>query len=316
MTWPAPRLKGVLVSGFPSPRLDERAVSSPEILERLRWTQYEIDVDPAVAHESLDRFEEELTRVFTRRRKTVLDLLEGEPWDLFFAHVMETDRLYHFMWQYLSEPGSARGQFVLDFLSQVDRFVGEVAERVDRKAELLVMSDHGFCALKYETQVNRWLRQQGWLDHADAPERMFKAVKPGSRAVSLVPGRIHLLTKFFWERGTVGDIEARGLRDEIVAALRRWKHPETGEAVCARVMTREEAFQGHYTDRAPDIIIDPTDGYDLKAKLGEGDLFEKDTLSGMHTFGDAMLLTGKGLGEVAEAGEVAEVGAAVAGTVL
>ena len=39
----------------------------------------------------------------------------------------------------------------------------------------------------------------------------------------------------------------------------------------------------------PDIIIDPHDGYDLKAGLKKSQIFESGPLSGMHTFYDAML---------------------------
>ena len=316
MTYPAPKLNGLLVSGFLAPQLDERAVSNPDILRKLRWTQYEIDIDPAVAHESLDRFQEDLTRVSTRRWKTALELMDSEPWELFFLHVMETDRLSHFMWQFLREPDSPRGRFVLDFFSKIDEFIGQVAERLDKRSEMFVMSDHGFCELKYEVQVNRWLKAEGYLDYENDPAKMFRAVKPGSRAVALAPGRIHLLTKFFWEQGSVGDIDFASLRDEIMGKLREWKHPETGEPICNQVLTRDEAFSGPYTQRAPDIVIDPTDGYDLKARLGDGEMFEKGVLSGMHTYHDAMLVTGKGLSDVAEADSVTEVGAALARRLL
>ena len=77
-------------------------------------------------------------------------------------------------------------------------------------------------------------------------------------------------------------------------------------------MRREEAFQGPYAHMGPDIIIDPNDGYDLKAKLGDGELFERGVLNGMHTYHDAMLLTSKGLAEVAQAEDVPQVGARLA----
>ena len=187
-----------------------------------------------------------------------------------------------------------------------------MVERAGRNVELLVMSDHGFCDLKWETQLNRWLRAEGYLDCEADPARMFRAVKPGSRALALVPGRIHLLTKFFWERGAVSDVDRRGLREEIMAKLREWKHPETGEPVCKEVLTREEAFSGPHTERAPDIVIDPCAGFDLKAKLSEGELFERSALNGMHTYHDAVLAASKGLGDVAGSQSVTEVGAAIA----
>ena len=313
LTYPAPTVNGLLVSGFLAPRLDERAVSSPEVLRKLRWTQYEIDVDPATAHRSLDEFQKAITRVGARRQATALELMQSEPWDFFFVHVMETDRINHFMWSQQHEPDSPGGRFFFDFYGKIDEFIGKVVERLDRRTELLILSDHGFCDVKWEVQLNRWLRAEGYLDYDQAPgDRMFRAVKPGSRAVSLVPGRIHLLTKWGWEIGSVTDMGYESLRAEIVGKLKDLKHPDTGEAVCGRVLTRQEAFSGTHVERAPDIVIDPADGYDLKAKLGDGELFERGIICGMHTYDDAMLLTGPRLGDVAKAASITEAGARVA----
>ncbi len=312
MTYPAPRVNGLLVSGFLAPRLDEKAVSSPEVLRKLRWTMYEIDVDPAVAHRSLDEFQEELTRVSTRRRQTALELMDSEDWDLFFVHVMDTDRMGHFMWKFQHEPQSPRGKYFFDFFGKIDEFIGQVVERLDKGTQLLILSDHGFCDLKWEVQLNRWLRAEGYLDYENDPERMFKAVKPGSRAVALVPGRIYLLTRRRCEIGSVSEMDYESLRAEIMERLKELKDPDTGEPVCNRIMTREEVFDGPYLSRAPDIAIDPRDGYDLKAKLGEGELFERGVLNGMHTYHDAMLLTGPALADVSRATSVTEAGALLA----
>ena len=312
MTYPAPKVNGLLVSGFLAPKLDERAVSSPDVLRKLRWTMYEIDIDPSVPHRSLDEFQKDLTRVSTRRQETALELMENEEWDLFFVHVMDTDRINHFMWTFQHEPESPRGRFFLDFYSRIDEFIGRVADRLDKRTELLILSDHGFCDLKWEVQLNRWLRAKGYLDYENKPDRMFQAVKAGSRAVSLVPGRIYLLTKWRSEIGSVSDMDYEPLRTELMDRLAELKDPETGQAVCNKIMRREEVFSGTYADRAPDILIEPHNGYDLKAKLGDGELFERGVLNGMHTYSDAMLLTSKGLAQVSKATNVTEAGAQLA----
>ena len=312
MTWPAPKVNGILVSCFLAPKLDERAVSSPDVLQKLRWTMYEIDIDPAVAHRSLDQFQTDLMRVSTRRWDTALQLMQNEQWDLFFLHVMDTDRINHFMWKFQHDPESPRGRFFLDFYSTVDRHIAQVAERLPKGVELLILSDHGFCELKREVQLNRWLRAEGYLDYENDPALMYKAVKPGSRALALVPGRLYLLTKYRCEMGTVSDIHYEQLRAELIEKLRHLKDPDTGEPVCNKVLTREQAFSGPYSDRAPDIIVDPRDGYDLKAKLGEGEVFERGAINGMHTYHDAMLLTTRGLTSISQATNVAEAGALLA----
>ena len=56
----------------------------------------------------------------------------------------------------------------------------------------------------------------------------------------------------------------------------------------------------------------PEDGYDLKAALGEGGLFGRTHISGMHTYHDAMLLASPNLPELALAEDIREAGARVA----
>ncbi len=315
MTYPAPQVNGFLVSGFLAPQLDERAVSSEAVLQQLGDLDYEIDIDPTIAAEAPERFRQDLQRVSEARQKTILSLLgQEEEWDLFFAHVMDTDRLHHFMWP-TGEGGSAEG-FFYDFYRKLDEFLGEVVDAIGGEQNLLICSDHGFCELKWEVQLNRWLKNQGYLDYENAPQKGYKAIKDGSRAVSLVPGRVYILHESRWDRGVVTDKEYEPLRREIMDKLRAITHPETGEVVCRQVMKREEVFSGPYAEQGPDIIIDPCDGYDLKAKLGAGHMFEKGPRTGMHTYGDAMLLTGSNLRSISKAEDIAEVGARVAKYVL
>jgi predicted AlkP superfamily phosphohydrolase/phosphomutase len=165
-------------------------------------------------------------------------------------------------------------------------------------------------------QLNRWLKAEGYLDYENALEKGYKAIRPGSRAVSLVPGRIYILTESKWAGGAVTAAGYDALRKELMGKLRDLRHPETGEAVCKQVLSKEDAFFGPYTDSAPDIVCDPCNGFDLKAKLGEGHIFEKGPRSGMHTYDDAMLLAGRGLRSVAEANDIAEVGRYVADYIL
>ncbi len=312
MTYPPPDVKGFMVSGFLAPKLDERAVSRPEVLERLRKTNYEIDIDPGVAVESPERFKADLDRVSRARQDTALALLSGDDeWDFFFLHVMDTDRINHFLWRGM-RGAAPEDDYFWDFYRRIDDFLGRVVETLGGDDDLLVCSDHGFCELRWEVQLNRWLKNQGYLDYDNDPTKGFKAIQPGSRALSLVPGRIHILREDRWDSGAVSDKEYEPLRREIMDKLRAVRHPETGDVVCKQVMRKEEVFDGPFADDAPDIVIDPCNGYDLKAKLGAGHLFEKGPRSGMHTYDDAMLLTGRNLRGVARAGDISEVGRLVA----
>ncbi|KPK65649.1 MAG: hypothetical protein AMK73_02345 [Planctomycetes bacterium SM23_32] len=315
MTYPAPKVSGFMVSGFLAPQLDERAVSSQGVLDQLQGMKYEIDIDPSTPAQDPERFKEDLKRVSEARQRAALSLLgQEQEWDFFFLHVMDTDRLHHFAWH---EAAAGRDlAFFWDFYKKLDDFLGKVVSTLGDEANLMLCSDHGFCTLKWEVQLNRWLKNQGYLEYENAPQMGYKAIKEGSRAVSLVPGRIYILREGQWDKGVVTDKEYEPLRKELMDKLRTVTHPETGDVVCKQVMKKEELFEGPHADAAPDILVDPCDGYDLKAKLGAGHLFEKGPRTGMHTYENAMLLVGRNLSGIAAAGNIAEVGRLAAKHVL
>ena len=168
----------------------------------------------------------------------------------------------------------------------------------------------------------RWARSQGkprWRGHLAGVDSVRDVVR-GAPDLGISTLTMYAFSSDNWKRprGEVSRLFwllrefCRRERAELIEKLKTLKDPDTGQAVCNKVMKREEVFSGNYADRAPDIIIDPHDGYDLKARLGEGELFERGVLNGMHTYSDAMLLAGKGLEKLAAAGNITEAGAHLA----
>jgi len=275
-TFPPPAVNGLLVSGFLAPRL-EGAVHPPHWVERLREWGYRLDVDPLKARESLDHLRGDLLDGLAGRERAFEGLCDAEPWDLFVLHVMETDRINHFMWRFLETPQEPHGAFFRDFYRRLDAFIGRIADRLDDDTAFILLSDHGFCATVKEVQVNRWLARRGYLRADGDPAQGFAGVR--GEAVALVPGRIYLLD------GGAGEV-----RERLIADLRAWRDPETGRPICAEVQPREALFSGPCLEAAPHIVCHPTDGYDLKAALGPGEVFTSSPICGMHTRHDAALL--------------------------
>ena len=75
----------------------------------------------------------------------------------------------------------------------------------------------------------------------------------------------------------------------IKAKLLEFRDPASGEPVIDKVLLREEIYSGNYVKNAPDIIAHPKNGYDLKASLDCKQIFTQSSLTGMHTYGDAMI---------------------------
>ena len=293
VTFPPRAVNGILIGGFLSPKL-ERAVYPPEKTALIQSLGYRIDTDAWLARESKDKLFGDVEDCLERRRRTLLHLMDNEPWDFFQCHIMETDRLYHFSWAQYEQDDPAYAPQFYKVIHQIDDLLGEVLQRVEQNgAQLMVLSDHGFCTIKYEVYVNYWLEQKGWLALPDPkPERvMLKDVGPQCQVYSLDPGRVFINLEGREPQGTVPRSEYETWCDRVArAAMAELIDPETGEPMLEKVIRRQEIYAGPGLDRAADLILVPRYGYDLKGAFGKESLtFHGEALVGMHTYDDAMI---------------------------
>jgi predicted AlkP superfamily phosphohydrolase/phosphomutase len=216
--------------------------------------------------------------------------MENEDWDFFMTHFMGTDRINHFLWEHMERGEEPYASAFIEYYRKIDGILGELSRRVDGKTTLLVLSDHGFCTLKKEVYVNRWLIDAGWLVFDAGSDQAIKEIDERSRAFSLDPGRIYVNLRGREPRGNVepGE-EYEAVRTELVEGLSGMTDPESGESVIERVVKREEIYSGDSFDSAPDLVAVPRRGYDLKGALNKTALTHKGELVGMHTFDDAFL---------------------------
>jgi predicted AlkP superfamily phosphohydrolase/phosphomutase len=275
IAYPPEPLNGVMISGFLCTQLEE-GVYPPELLPTLQRINYIIDADPARAYTDPEGFLVELRSALEGRRHLTWHLLEREPWDFFLLHIMETDRLHHFFWDAKDDPRHPHHRDFWSFYEELDRFVGELLERLPAECELMLLSDHGFCSLEYEVELNLFLRQRGFLRFGNGAPADLSQLHPSSRAFGLIPGRLYITDK------------AERTRQELIAALHELKDPQ-GRPVIARVWQREEIYSGTQLPRAADLIAVPYNGFDLKARLNAQQLFVKSAIQGMHTGDDAFL---------------------------
>jgi predicted AlkP superfamily phosphohydrolase/phosphomutase len=74
-----------------------------------------------------------------------------------------------------------------------------------------------------------------------------------------------------------------GLCDELVDRLEALRDPETGAHVVRRAHRRENLYSGPYVERAPDIILDLHDGYNItNAFFADDYVTPRDELRGCH----------------------------------
>jgi predicted AlkP superfamily phosphohydrolase/phosphomutase len=288
VTYPPRAVNGYLVSGFDAPRLG--GATYPDTLApRLKTQDYEIDIDPWKARENLDNLYPDLVRVFEARVNAFFNLYKEKKWDFAILHIMETDRLYHFMWEHM-EQGHPKyaGQF-MDFFALVDAFFGRLQKELGDEVTIVVMSDHGFCTLKKEVYLNRFLEDKGYLAYRPGEAKGLGDIDPArTRAFTLDPGRVFINLKGREAEGCVAPDKYLELRSEIQAALLGLTDGE-GNKVVKEVFTKDQIYHGPNLDCAADLVVNPVDGYDPKGAFGKPALTGKGPIVGMHTYDNAML---------------------------
>lgn len=290
LTYPPRVVNGILIGDFLAPSVDKVAYPA-EVSQRLKAWRYRIDTDPWLARESKEKLLTDVNETFDRRVETMFHLMAEEDWDFFQCHIMETDRLFHFLWEQMELNDPLYAPQFLAFIEKMDRMLGDVMGRLDEATTLVVLSDHGFCTLDKEVYVNTWLAQRGWLKLQGADPKSLSDMSPDSVAYSLDPGRLFINLKGREKDGRVepGE-EYEQWRATIAADALELTDPDTGRHMFQRVLRREEVYAGPLLKQAADLILVPYNGFDPKGAFNKPALtFKGPALVGMHTYDDAAL---------------------------
>ena len=300
VTFPPGRDVQRMVGGFLSPGVDKAAYPD-DLRETLEGLEYRIDVDAKLGHdENKEAFIEDAHETLDARFEAFKHYVEADDWDLFFGVFMTTDRVNHFLFEHYEEGGEYDEEF-LAFYEKVDRYLGELRGMLDEQTTMVVASDHGFTTLDHEVKCNVWLEQNGWLSYEDDDHEGLGDISDETEAYSLIPGRFYVNLEGREPRGTVPREEYESVRDELEAELEALEGPD-GRKVADRVVTGEEAFRGDHDDIAPDLVVVPNHGFDLKSGFKGGDeVFDVGPRNGMHSFDNACLFVDDDSARIADA---------------
>ncbi len=148
LSYPPDKTNGVIISGIDTPSRLSNYTHPPELKEKLKEFDYDIEVS---GMKGLEDIPNEAVRILDARLKTARHLIK-EEFDFFVVLFRASDVVQHFAW------GT---DYVKDVYMKIDEFIGEVQERDD--CELIVMSDHGHEKVDKAFNVNTWLEQEGYL---------------------------------------------------------------------------------------------------------------------------------------------------------
>jgi len=299
-TYPARPLNGVLVAGFVAP-IFERSVYPSSLIPWLQSKNYRVDVDAEQGRRDRDLLMRDLFETLNIREEVMLSLMESVPWDLLVGVITGTDRLHHFFFDAADDPGHPRHSDFTAYYSRIDAFIGRLVERLGNRAHLVLLSDHGFAQLKTQVNVNSLLQKLGYLRYTRPDPSSLEHVHPSSRAFALEPGRVYLNRRERFRNGVLDEAESCATAQRLKAELEEIRVADVDDqsageqfppedALFLEVAPKDELYSGDSARFAPDLVLIPGKGYDLKATIGAPDLSGKDIFTGTHTHDDAFLI--------------------------
>ena len=289
VTFPPQRTVQRMVSGYLSPDVD-KASHPEELRQYLTESGYTLSVNAKLGHKDDKReFIDHARQTLDGRATAFSRYIERDDWDLFVGVFTAPDRINHFLWADYEEKGPYREE-MLEFYGALDEYIGEFRTALPDDVTLVVGSTHGFTRLRYDVYCNEWLEREGWLSYDDDNHGALSDIDDDTRAYSLVPGRFYLNVEGREPNGVVAESEYEAVRSELQAELEAWEGPN-GKPVAKRVVERETVFRGDHDEIAPDLVVIPHDGFDLKSGFRPHDtVFDTEgPRTGMHTFEDAAL---------------------------
>ena len=286
-TFPVRPMNGVHISGFVSLDL-KRSVYPESLIKKLTELDYRIDVDSSKAHKSTSMFLSDLDKTLKARIAAYRYLWREKDWKTFMLVLTGTDRLSHFLWDAYENEGHKYRSAFLEHFRQIDEVIGEIADSISENDLFIMLSDHGFELLEREINVNFLLEKEKFLKLKSDSRRNYVDIDYGTKAFALEPARIYVNLKNKYPRGSVDKSEYEPLIKELIAVFNDLESDR--KKVIKRIFRKEEIYKGAYLNQAPDLVLIPDKGFNLKASLKANKLYEKTIFKGKHTQHDAFLL--------------------------
>lgn len=174
VTYPPPVVDGFFIPGLLTPNAVGEFAYPHGIMGEIKKNSGEYVFDVWWQHygkKGIDKFLNKLINCTRQRIKTIFYLMDKKEWDFFMGVLIGTDRIQHYIWQYilpedekkLSKQEQEIVKKVVSYFKLIDDFFGKFIGEYKDKADLLIISDHGFGPLNKKIYINRWLEKKGYL---------------------------------------------------------------------------------------------------------------------------------------------------------
>jgi predicted AlkP superfamily phosphohydrolase/phosphomutase len=256
-------------------------------------------------------------------------LMDNSSWDLMVSVWVSVDRTQHALSNYVApdHPDYVKnkdtriGRKVRDIYKQLDDAIGVFVSKARDDDLVIFMSDHGFQSCTRALHMDHLLKEFGFLEFSASNvvlgPMQWGPVRSVARKVydTLgLHGKVALPQSINWSRskaytsirstgegvsinlagrepdGIVDEADYEKVRDDVMERLGGFVDPKTGTKPVKAIYKREEIFKGEYASTAPDILMEPAEGYSLThAKTA---IEDADWVSGDHRIQGVIVASG------------------------
>jgi predicted AlkP superfamily phosphohydrolase/phosphomutase len=273
---------------FPSETVNGMVLAQPLTGEEVQ----QADMVSVPSMRKLEAFCASLQTRTLQQAAMAQELLNREPWELFFIQLDALDQAQHFLWRY-SDPGDptypGRNQYsnrILEFYRLFDEIIGRFRRCISNDCVLLVVSGHGHgrrCANRLH--INEWLRIQGLLVARERLQDMLPRLArhlPGRRAMHRSVASIDQQSSVARLVELAGISPFGGISLNRDALARKGEsYTRTRDSLLQKLMQlrvkgypvvnwarkREELCDGAFITRYPDIVFELRSDYGVASNL-------------------------------------------------
>ena len=287
----------------------------------MSWTTYRNRAD-AYLDEAFD---------VTGKRIAVSEwLMDNTEWDLMVSVWVSVDRTQHCLSNYvapdhpdyLKNKDTRIGKKVRDIYKQLDGAIGAFLSRARDDDIVLFISDHGFQSCTRALHMDHLLRDFGFLEFSASnvvlgPMQWGPVRNLARRVYDTLGlhGKVSLPQAVNWSKskaytsirstgegvsinlagrepdGVVDPADFEDVRDALMDRLASFVDPKTGRTAVKAIHRREEIFAGAHADTAPDILMEPAEGYSLTH--AKRSIEDADWVSGDHRIEGVIVAAGR-----------------------
>ncbi len=188
-TYPPEKVNGVMVSCFLTPPGKRDFVYPASLLGVIedKFGEYPMDIKTMVFSPSLnprctEHFLREINQELEYKAKIFHYFMEKYDSDFSMLHIKGSDRLQHELWSFFNrdhplfnaEMSSRFQDKIIAYFKNVDSKLQELLEKYQERANIFVISDHGFGPIHTWIDLNAWLLEEGFIKLKDSPITKIK----------------------------------------------------------------------------------------------------------------------------------------------